>query len=73
VDSLRLILCGRPACHQLFFLCRGCDRGQRYCSYACAGDARRVTLRGASQRYQQSRPGRLRHAARQARYRARHA
>jgi len=71
VDSLRLIICVRPDCQQLFFLCRGCDRGQRYCSRACAGHARRVTLRGAGRRYQQSRPGRFRHAARQARYRAR--
>ena len=63
MDSLRLIICGRPDCRQLFFLCRVCDRGQRYCSRACAAHARRGTLEGAGRRYQQSRPGRFRHAA----------
>ena len=71
MDSLRLIICARAHCQQLFCLCRVCDRGQRYCSRACAGQARRVTLQGAGRLYQQSRPGRFRHAARQARYRAR--
>ena len=55
----------------MFFLCRHCDRGDRYCSRRCREEARRTTLRGAGQRYQRSRQGRLHHAARQARYRAR--
>jgi len=71
VDSLRLVFCARADCQQLFFLCRVCDRGQRYCSAACAAHARRRTLQDAGRLYQQSRPGRFRHAARQARYRAR--
>ena len=54
-----------------FFLCRRCDRGDRYCSRACARQARHATLRAASRRYQQSRRGRGYHAARQARYRRR--
>jgi hypothetical protein len=71
VDSLRLVICARPVCRQLFYLGRRCDRGQRYCSRACADGVRRVTLRAAGRLYQQSRPGRFHHAARQARYRAR--
>jgi hypothetical protein len=48
------------------------DRGDRYCSDTCTQRARRTTLHAAGQRYQHSRRGRLHHAARQARYRARH-
>jgi len=69
VDSFRFIVCDRADCRQVFFLCRRCDRGDRYCSRACAGQARHATLRAASRRYQQSRRGRGYHAARQARYR----
>ena len=47
MDSLRLIICVRPDCQRLFYLCQVCDRGQRYCSRACAADARRVTLQRA--------------------------
>ena len=28
-------------CHAVFFICTHCDRGQRYCSAACRGQARR--------------------------------
>jgi hypothetical protein len=72
VDSLRLVICARADCRQVFYLCRVCDRGDRYCSRACASRARRATLHDAGRRYQHSWRGRLRHAARQARYRARH-
>jgi len=71
VDSLRLVICSRPDCRRQFFLCRRCDRGQRYCSPACTTHARRRTLNEAGRRYQRSRPGRFHHAARQARYRRR--
>jgi hypothetical protein len=71
VDSLRLVICTRADCRQLFALCRLCDRGDRYCSRACAQQARRATLHAAGRRYQRSWPGRLHHAARQARYRRR--
>jgi hypothetical protein len=64
VDAFRLVICGRGDCRQLFFLCRHCDRGDRYCSRACAQAARRTTLQGAGARYQRTRPGRRRHAAR---------
>ena len=71
LDSFRFVVCARGDCRQVFFLCRHCDRGDRYCSPACAQRARRATLRDAGRRYQHSRPGRFGHAARQAQYRAR--
>jgi hypothetical protein len=58
-------------CGQVFFLCRRCDRGDRYCSRRCAHRARRATLRAAGRRYQHSWRGRVHHAARQTRYRRR--
>lgn len=73
VDSFRFVVCDRADCRQVFFLCRRCDRGDRYCSRACAHQARHATLRAASRRYQQSRRGRGQHAARQAHYRRRRA
>lgn len=67
-----MVVCARPDCRQIFYLCPRCDRGDRYCSRACAHRARRATLHAAGRRYQAKRPGRLRHAARQAHYRTRH-
>jgi hypothetical protein len=66
-----LVICARLDCRRVFFLCRHCDRGDRYCSAACTQRARHTTLHAAGHRYQQTRRGRLHHAARQARYRAR--
>jgi hypothetical protein len=71
VDSFRFVICARGDCRGVFFLCRHCDRGDRYCSTACAQRARRASVRESGRRYQHGRSGRLRHAARQARYRAR--
>jgi len=71
VDSFRFVVCAGADCRQVFFLCRHCDRGDRYCSRPCARRARHAARQAASGRYQHSRRGRLQHAARQARYRAR--
>lgn len=71
VESLRFVVCAQAVCAQVFFLCRRCDRGQRYCTRACAARARWTTLRSAGARYQRSRAGRFRHAARQHGYRTR--
>jgi len=71
VDSFRFVVCAGADCRQVFFLCRRCDRGDRYCSRPCAHRARHTARQAASHRYQHSRRGRLHHAARQARYRAR--
>jgi transposase len=46
VDSLRLVICGRLDCRRQCFLCRVCDRGQWYCSRACAAYLRLDTLPG---------------------------
>lgn len=65
----RLFNCARCACQVL--ICSHCDHGQIYCAGGCAEQARRDSLRQAGQRYQASRQGQLKHAARQARYRER--
>lgn len=55
----------------MFFLCSHCDRGQRYCSFACRRQARLRQHRAANRRYQQSPEGRLDHRDRQQQYRER--
>jgi hypothetical protein len=67
----RLFACMR--CRRLVAICSVCDRGQWYCGKACSQQSRRENSRAAGRRYQDQRPGRLRHAARQARYRERRA
>lgn len=66
----RMFLCAR--CRAQVFICRRCDRGQRYCTAQCARISRRENQREASRRYQLSRRGRFAHAARARRHRARH-
>ena len=65
----RLFLCAR--CRDQVLLCSHCDRGQQYCSRACSGMSRRERRREAAQRYQSSRRGQLKHAARTASWRDR--
>jgi len=65
----RRYLCA--ACRAAVLICSHCDRGQRYCAAGCAQRARAASLRAAGARYQASFPGRLTHAQRQRRYRAR--
>ena len=67
--SLRFFLCAR--CRHQVVICRRCDRGQTYCSKACAQEARRSNQRDAGRRYQSSERGRANHAERSRRYRAR--
>lgn len=69
--SYRLYSCGR--CAQQVRICRDCDRGNRYCAGECAQIGRRESLRRAAERYQLGYRGACRHAARQARWRARQA
>jgi hypothetical protein len=68
-NTARLYNCAR--CHRQVVICSDCDRGNIYCHGGCAEMARRASLRAAGQRYQQTRQGRLTHAQRQHRYRAR--
>lgn len=65
----RLFLCGR--CRAQVLICSHCDRGQMYCLKGCARKARLLAQRQAGRRYQTSRRGRLNHAVRSRRYRAR--
>jgi len=65
----RLFNC--PHCHRQVVLCPRCDRGNHYCSRECSKSARREAQRLAGQRYQDSLPGRRKHAERQRRYRSR--
>jgi len=65
----RLFNCLR--CHKQTVICSHCDRGQVYCGKRCADFARRLSCRLAEKRYQTTLRGRLKHALRQQRYRAR--
>lgn len=66
----RLFLCAFPPCRTQVWICCRCDRGQVYCP-DCAPQARRRSLIEAGRRYQQTLRGRIMHAAREGRYRAR--
>lgn len=67
--SGRLFNCA--GCLSQTVVCSHCDRGNIYCSPACAKSARIENQRLAGQRYQKTPRGRRHHAARQAAYRAR--
>jgi hypothetical protein len=63
--------CARNECLAIFFLCRSCNRGHRYCSRACSRETRLRQRRCANRRYQQSTEGRDDHRDRQRAYRQR--
>jgi hypothetical protein len=67
--AARLFLCAR--CRDQVLLCSHCDRGQQYCSRSCSSVSRRERRRETAQRYQSSRRGQLKHAARMGRWRQR--
>ena len=67
--SARLFVCVR--CRAQVLLCSHCDRGQLYCTRACSFAGRGERRRETAQRYQRSRGGRLKHAARTACWRQR--
>ncbi len=68
---LRQRSCHRRGCGIVFWICRSCDRGQRYCSNPCRLQARREQCRAANRRHQNSVEGRLDHRERQRSYRRR--
>ena len=72
-EPFRQRFCRAADCGARFFVCRACDRGQRYCSAACRAQARTQQQRNARQRHQRSRAGRLDHRDRQRAYRRRRA
>jgi hypothetical protein len=65
-DLVRLYSCQR--CNAQVTICRCCDHGNCYC-VDCAPITRQEARKRAATRYQQSRQGKLKHAARQSRYR----
>ena len=69
VKSHRLVICARCSCHVR--ICTRCDRGNMYCSKICAGLARKRSNLEAGSRYQRTKVGRRKHAARQHRYQLR--
>jgi hypothetical protein len=65
----RLFACAR--CQTEVVVCIGCDRGRRYCSRECSGQARRQAQHANGKRYQSSPAGSFAHARRSRRYRQR--
>src|SRR5207249_1724039 len=55
----------------VFYLCRHCDRGQRYCSSRFREKSRCLQRREANRRHQQTPDGRADHRDRQREYRQR--
>lgn len=70
-ELFRQRVCHFPSCGAVFYLCRHCDRGQRYCSARCREKALRLQRREANRRHQQSPEGRADHRDRQREYRVR--
>lgn len=67
----RLFLCA--CCRVQVLVCSHCDRGQRYCAGGCSAANRQAQQSEAARRYQCSRAGRFKHAARTRRWRERQA
>ena len=70
-EPLRQRFCRGAGCGAVFWICRHCDRGHKYCGERCRRKARRQQHRDANRRNQQSREGRLDHRDRQRAYRKR--
>jgi len=68
--TYRLYNCRR--CAMQVLICARCDHGNIYCGDECSRLSRRESLRRAAARYQHTRCGAARHAARQSAWRARH-
>lgn len=65
--TLRAISC--KFCHERFYICSRCYRGQEYCGKVCGEQARRRQLREANRRHRQSPEGQADHRDRQRAYR----
>lgn len=70
IEEARRFHCG--SCAREVWVCTGCDRGQRYCSPACALQARRQSSRRAGREFRGREPGRLGNARRQREWYWRH-
>jgi hypothetical protein len=71
IGTLRQRWCGAEDGGAVFYICRRCDRGHRYCSDRCRQRTRRQQLRQANRKHQQSVEGRLDHRDHQQAYRQR--
>ncbi len=69
MKTARLYSCSR--CHAQVIICPSCDRGNRYCTEGCSLLARQESHRFNNRKYQKTRKGRFKNAARQAAYRLR--
>ena len=58
-------------CPAQVIICTRCDRGQRYCAGDCRHKARSESVKRATKKYQLTRMGRFKNAARQHRFRQR--
>ena len=67
--TARLFNCANCKCQVIIGSC--CDRGNIYCGGNCSPLARKKSQRAAAKRYQSTRQGKSKHAARQAAYRKR--
>lgn len=68
-ETYRLYSC--RGCSMLVSICDRCDHGNIYCPGECAAVSRRASNRRAGARYQRTRRGARRHAARQQEWRDR--
>lgn len=65
----RLFICA--LCLAQCVICSPCDHGQIYCGPVCSHSSRQKSCKEAEQRYQKTLRGKMKHALRQRRYRAR--
>ena len=70
-EPLRAKVCVSESCGDVFYLCRSCDRGQRYCGEACRSLSRQEQRRRANRKHQGTPEGRLDHRDHQRTYRRR--
>jgi hypothetical protein len=72
-DVLRQRFCCWHECNSIFWICRHCDHGQKYCSEHCRTKSRREQRRAANLRHRKTPEGRLDQRDRQRAYRQRRA
>ena len=70
-DVLYQLFCGLAGCGKMFYICRRCYRGHKYCSSTCRAIARRRQMHSARLRYRRTPEARLDQRDRQRRWRQR--
>jgi len=56
-------------CQKVFYICKSCYRGHKYCSYRCRRKGYLIKQKVAQAKYQKTFKGRMKHALRQKKYR----